>query len=53
MDVPGVFQVDERPEIFIPSQDDMATATAIAAIGTAFHGQLIAVKMLRSRAAFS
>lgn len=46
-----IAQVEEGPEVFIAAQDDMGTATAVAAIGAGFRVEFGAHEMLAAGAA--
>ena len=35
-DMLGVFEVEERPALFVAAQDDMSATAAVAAVGAGF-----------------
>jgi hypothetical protein len=49
----AVFKVKQGPELRIAAKDYMASASAIATIGTSFGCGTVAVKMHRSGASFT
>ena len=49
----GVAQMEQSPKLGVTAQDDVAAATAIAAVGAAFRDILLVAEMQRTRAAFA
>ncbi|MPN25560.1 hypothetical protein SDC9_172972 [bioreactor metagenome] len=49
----GIFQVNERPVVFVATQNDMSTPAAITSVGSALGDELLAVKMRRACSALS
>ena len=50
-DVTLIFEVQEGPKIAVTAQDDMASATAVTAVGAAFGDVFRSVEMSRAGAA--
>ena len=52
-DVLGVTQVEQCPKLGVAAQDDVATATAVAAVGTALGDVFLPAEVQRTRTSFA
>ena len=49
----GVAQMKQSPKLGVTAQDDVAAATAVAAVGTALGNVFLTAEMQRARTAFA
>ena len=53
IDMFGITQMEQSPELGIAAHDDVAAATAVAAVGTAFRDVFLATEVQRTRTALA